>query len=282
MVVVALDIGGHMGRRVCEGASMDGSATNLDMAARSLTILLNNKLMYDKKDQVGLVLFGAAATKNDLHEEGDPSYEVRAPLTACTTLQNDDPNHLGLRCNVLPGHQMALNHLGSCALQGIVVEQTVKVPDISFMTNALKTELVTCPKCQVTLQEKDETPVPVCPGCTHAYSKDEIDSMRKAGQHPADFIDALIVAADLLYKATHTGPKAKKCKKRVFLVTNADCDADVSDEQLHTISEMMRKNEISLTVVGVGFDDEVSAPHSPRGKCGLPSSMMARITSGCG
>ena len=28
--------------------------------------------------------------------------------TAWTTLQNDDPDHLGLRCNALPEHQMAL------------------------------------------------------------------------------------------------------------------------------------------------------------------------------
>ena len=29
-------------------------------------------------------------------------------LTTCTALQHDGPNHLGLRCNALPGHQMAL------------------------------------------------------------------------------------------------------------------------------------------------------------------------------
>ena len=29
-------------------------------------------------------------------------------LTTWTILQNDDPNHLGMRCNALPGHQMAL------------------------------------------------------------------------------------------------------------------------------------------------------------------------------
>ena len=32
--------------------------------------------------------------------------EVR-DLTTWTILQNDDPNHLGMRCNALPGHKMA-------------------------------------------------------------------------------------------------------------------------------------------------------------------------------
>ena len=38
-------------------------------------------------------------------------------LTARTNLQNDDPNHLGLRCNALPEHQMALITSGLCAFQ---------------------------------------------------------------------------------------------------------------------------------------------------------------------
>ena len=32
---------------------------------------------------------------------------VRPPHTIWTILQNDDPDHLGLRCNAFPAHQMA-------------------------------------------------------------------------------------------------------------------------------------------------------------------------------
>ena len=39
-----------------------------------------------------------------------------APPTTWTILQNNDPNHLGLRCNALPEHQMALIYLGMCVL----------------------------------------------------------------------------------------------------------------------------------------------------------------------
>ena len=42
---------------------------------------------------------------------------VRAPHTTWTILQDDGPNHLGLRCNAFPGHQNGPNHLGLCALQ---------------------------------------------------------------------------------------------------------------------------------------------------------------------
>ena len=42
----------------------------------------------------------------------------RCDLTARTTLQHDGPNHLGLRCNALPGQQMALITSGLCARQG--------------------------------------------------------------------------------------------------------------------------------------------------------------------
>ena len=40
-------------------------------------------------------------------DEFDNAVMVRPPTT-WTTIQNDDPNHLGLRCNAFPAHQMAL------------------------------------------------------------------------------------------------------------------------------------------------------------------------------
>ena len=53
---------------------------------------------------------------NEVVCHGVPSEQVRDPIT-WTILQKDGPCHLGLRCNELPAHQMALITSGLCALQ---------------------------------------------------------------------------------------------------------------------------------------------------------------------
>ena len=66
---------------------------------------------------IGLQTTGEAQTTAHLARGGgregqgqgwvSPAKEVR-DLTAWTVHQDDGPNHLGLRCNALPGHQTAL------------------------------------------------------------------------------------------------------------------------------------------------------------------------------
>ena len=52
---------------------------------------------------------GSAALQLQAASIGKPSGGwVRDPPTAWTVLQHDGPDHLGLRCNAFPDHQMAL------------------------------------------------------------------------------------------------------------------------------------------------------------------------------
>ena len=44
-----------------------------------------------------------------------------------TVLQHDGPNHLGLRCNALPEHQMALITSGCAPVRCTVMEHSIEV-----------------------------------------------------------------------------------------------------------------------------------------------------------
>ena len=53
-------------------------------------------------------------------------------LTTWTVLQNDGPDHLGLRCNALPWHQMALKFTSGCACPSELIEMVVQMMKADF------------------------------------------------------------------------------------------------------------------------------------------------------
>eukprot|EP01104_Vermistella_antarctica_P009440 TRINITY_DN242_c2_g1_i1.p1 TRINITY_DN242_c2_g1~~TRINITY_DN242_c2_g1_i1.p1 ORF type:complete len:766 (-),score=263.58 TRINITY_DN242_c2_g1_i1:75-2372(-) len=76
-IVVVLDVGTTMS---------EGGSDKLSNAIKSVQILLQQKMLFSKKDEVGIVLFGTKDTVNDLSEEG---YEN------ITVLQGIQPPDIG-------------------------------------------------------------------------------------------------------------------------------------------------------------------------------------------
>ncbi|KAM9991022.1 hypothetical protein ACTFIY_007074 [Dictyostelium cf. discoideum] len=66
-VVVILDIGLGMTSKDSDGTT---TTSSIEDALRSVTLLYQQKLIYGKKDQLGLVLIGTKGTKNNLQDDG--------------------------------------------------------------------------------------------------------------------------------------------------------------------------------------------------------------------
>jgi ATP-dependent DNA helicase 2 subunit 2 len=64
LVVICLDVGPSM------GASRDGKPSHLENAVKAIDLIVQNKILHTKKDEVGLVLFGTRETDNDLAAPG--------------------------------------------------------------------------------------------------------------------------------------------------------------------------------------------------------------------
>lgn len=69
-----------------------------------------------------------------------------------------------------------------------------------------------------------------------------------------DFGDALIVAADSLYKQTNK----KKYERRIVLITDAEHEVDFDEHQLQIVLESLRNMECPLNVVGLDFEQEAT------------------------
>ena len=47
----------------------EGSPTRIESAVKAVKMLVQQKLLFKPKDEIGLVLFGTDDTENDLHDE---------------------------------------------------------------------------------------------------------------------------------------------------------------------------------------------------------------------
>ena len=68
----------------------------------------------------------------------------------------------------------------------------------------------------------------------------------------ADFCQSLILAADTLYRRTAN----KKYKRSIVLFTDAEHEVDVDGERLECVLNGLKKMDVSLEVVGLGFREE--------------------------
>lgn len=91
---------------------------------------------------------------------------------------------------------------------------------------------------------------PVCP--TDIEGIRGILNMQSGGQR-GDIMDAVIVATDLVFKATNVGPKTKAGKKKVIVITNGKVPCDMSDETVQMVQRGLEQGGIQLEVVGVGW-----------------------------
>lgn len=93
-------------------------------------------------------------------------------------------------------------------------------------------------------------------------------------------MDAVIVATDLVFKATNVGPKTKAGKKRVIVITNAKVPCDMGDETVEMVQRGLEQGGISLEFVGVGWlmndEDEFIHPMQRR-----LDDMCAESGGGC-
>jgi ATP-dependent DNA helicase 2 subunit 2 len=87
-----------------------------------------------------------------------------------------------------------------------------------------------------------------------------ITSMQSGG-NKGDCIDAVIVATDLLFKATNVGPKMRTGIKKVVVITNAKVPCDMSDDVCEMMQRGLAQGGIRLEIIGIGWqrndeDDE--------------------------
>ena len=68
----------------------------------------------------------------------------------------------------------------------------------------------------------------------------------------ADFCQSLILAADTLYRRT----SGKKYKRRIILFTDAEHEVEVDGERLECVLDGLKKMDVTLEVVGLGFQEE--------------------------
>ena len=92
------------------------------------------------------------------------------------------------------------------------------------------------------------------------------------GGSTADCLDAVIVAADQLYKATETGVRSKAGVKRVILLTNGRVPADMENaDQIEHIKSSFQKSGFHLSVLGTGFDEHSDIyPDEPLASISVP------------
>ena len=66
-------------------------------------------------------------------------------------------------------------------------------------------------------------------------------------------MDAVIVATDLVFKATNVGPKTKAGKKKVIVITNGKVPCDMGEETVELVQRGLEQGGINLEIVGVGW-----------------------------
>eukprot|EP01133_Synstelium_polycarpum_P006600 gene6600-7664_t len=71
-LVIILDIGQgmHQHRKTSTSSSTTATTSPIEEALKSATLLFQQKLIYGKKDELGLVLIGTKTTKNNLQKDG--------------------------------------------------------------------------------------------------------------------------------------------------------------------------------------------------------------------
>jgi len=68
--VIIVDVGRSMGRQ-----SEDGRATGLDNAKHAMQLMIQQKLLFTKQDEMAIILLGTEETENALNEEDPESYQ---------------------------------------------------------------------------------------------------------------------------------------------------------------------------------------------------------------
>eukprot|EP01094_Clydonella_sp_ATCC50884_P012155 TRINITY_DN2207_c0_g1_i1.p1 TRINITY_DN2207_c0_g1~~TRINITY_DN2207_c0_g1_i1.p1 ORF type:complete len:785 (-),score=247.92 TRINITY_DN2207_c0_g1_i1:306-2513(-) len=154
-IVILLDVGASM---------TAGGTSRLEAAVKAVHMLVQQKILFKPKDDIGVVLFGSEETNNDLSSVG---------------------------------------------YQHVNVTRHLCVPDIGLLR--------------------------------------EIEQITPGGQS-ADFIDALIVAMDMLNK------RKGKCSRRIFLVT--DAGQEVNRDAVDVVLKQFENMECKLNVIGVDFAEE--------------------------
>ncbi|KAJ4457638.1 putative X-ray repair cross-complementing protein 5 [Paratrimastix pyriformis] len=66
-LVIILDVGRTM-------SAKERTPTHFDAAKKAVTLLIQQKIIYNPKDEIGLLLVGTEGTENDLYEEGSDQY----------------------------------------------------------------------------------------------------------------------------------------------------------------------------------------------------------------
>ncbi|RKP10867.1 SPOC like C-terminal domain-containing protein [Thamnocephalis sphaerospora] len=79
------------------------------------------------------------------------------------------------------------------------------------------------------------------------------ETQLEKGTAPADCVDALVVAIDMLMRHC----RQLKYSKRIYLITDAETEANIAD--LDAIQEQLQINGIGLDIVGHDFDAEDAA-----------------------
>eukprot|EP01105_Mastigella_eilhardi_P010054 TRINITY_DN2353_c0_g1_i3.p1 TRINITY_DN2353_c0_g1~~TRINITY_DN2353_c0_g1_i3.p1 ORF type:complete len:753 (-),score=192.03 TRINITY_DN2353_c0_g1_i3:99-2321(-) len=170
-MVVILDVG----RTMCLASA--GGGARFGDAVKAVTMLLQQKILYGKKDEIGVVLFGTAETKN----------------TLATALGDGEQYQ----------HVTVLHEIGPATVD---VLRSVMALDCSV------------------------------------------------GGATADFIDALVVAMDMIVRKTGK----KRYQRRVFLVTDAGSPANASD--LQVVVQQFNNMEAHLNVIGIDFQVDGCTP----------------------
>eukprot|EP00741_Cyanophora_paradoxa_P019083 tig00021119_g18425.t1 len=162
-VVLVVDVGASMAR-----TKFKDGRTYVQLAQEAMRSFVEQKILYAKKDEVGVLLFGSRATDNDLAEElGEGNYE------------------------------------------NIQALQKIEVPK----TNLLK----------------------------------RVESLPPGGKR-CDFIDAIVVAMDMLIRKTRT---QRNASTRIVLLT--DAFEAPSEAAMETILSEMKAKNMGFLVMGLGF-----------------------------
>ena len=251
-VVLIVDVNPAMGVPRADGSS------GLDLAKRAVSLMLQQKLIFPRQDELGIVLAGSAQTFNDLHA-AEPSHYQHVQVKQPITVRPQISTHSSACCRLClappSSHPLTLarSRPPSVALLPVATEARHLLP-----LHDRRNRLRGLRRRRYTLTLPPPTPslptlsLPLPPlSHIHPLSPPHLSSPHLPP--PLPVIDALLVAMDLLHKRVGR----LKFTKRIFLFTNAASPIEWTAPDLVGTYEGIVASGYRINVVGIDFQDVV-------------------------
>jgi hypothetical protein len=191
----------------------------------------------------------------------DANHTMNVPYPACNS--NPDLKSEGTRLSAVK--DAIINKITSMAWRssthefGIVVLKTRHTHHHLYSTNTTNISKFFTSGESIKIEE-DDVPFPnhieldfTRPSHHMLNIANSICATLPSTQTPeADFCQSLILAADTLHRRT----SGKKYKRSIVLFTDAEHEVEIDGERLECVLNGLKKMDVRLEVVGLGFNDE--------------------------